>query len=252
MVPRLIELRQSDYTAVVGPYHDNGLFANVLQVYDLLLFSKPESVVLVDWRRRGGEEHFQYGPPGLDLWTHLFANTDRCRSVSGREEDLAGSVNIPSRINCVFLNMLRGYLWTLPKHDFDHLRKAYAEAGSVLQVSAIIEARLGKVRGPWNTGCYTVGVHKRLDTPEVVACQLSQRMPGSQEFIAKARQLLHAVTCDRRALFLATDDALAVEAFQEAFPPGGPVELFCREVKRTEGGLRADGIDNEVHRSACG
>jgi len=98
-----------------------------------------------------------------------------------------------------------------------------------------------------------VAVHKRLGTPEVASCQLSQRAPKSSEFAARAKRLLAAAPEGRRkVLFLATDDAHAVAAFQEAFPASGEVELSCRSgVKRSEGGVRADGVDNEVHRSPC-
>merc|ERR1712100_49127 len=107
------------YSAVVATYHDNGLFANVLQVFDALLLAKPGSYVLVDWQRKGTEGHFQYGPKDLDLWSHLFKNTDRCRSLAteSRGEAPATAVKIPGRISCVFMNMLRGYVWTIPQED---------------------------------------------------------------------------------------------------------------------------------------
>lgn len=34
----------------------------------------------------------------------------------------------PSRINCLFMNMLRGYLWSLPEDDLNQLRSNYAAA----------------------------------------------------------------------------------------------------------------------------
>lgn len=34
----------------------------------------------------------------------------------------------PSRINCLFMNMLRGYLWSLPEEDLKDLRANYAAA----------------------------------------------------------------------------------------------------------------------------
>ena len=40
---------------VLVKYHDNGLFANMLQVFDALLLAQPGSTILVDWQRKGSE-----------------------------------------------------------------------------------------------------------------------------------------------------------------------------------------------------
>lgn len=45
----------------------------------------------------------------------------------------------PSRINCLFMNMLRGYLWSLP--ELSELRRAYANA---MSASVSILKVLGK------------------------------------------------------------------------------------------------------------
>eukprot|EP00435_Cladocopium_sp_Y103_P036230 s454_g9.t1 len=62
-LPRLLDLCdarfENDYDAVLVTYHDNGLFANVLQLLDALLLSKPGVPILVDWQRSGIEGHFQ-------------------------------------------------------------------------------------------------------------------------------------------------------------------------------------------------
>eukprot|EP00435_Cladocopium_sp_Y103_P042555 s454_g11.t2 len=55
-----------------------------------------------------------------------------------------------------------------------------------------------------------------------------------------------------QVLYLATDEVQTAEAFRKALPPGSQIQLCCREeVKRSRGGVRPDGIDNEVHRSPC-
>ena len=54
-VKKLFKLRCSEYALVCTPYHDNGLFANVLQVCDALLLAKAGVAVVVDWRRKGSE-----------------------------------------------------------------------------------------------------------------------------------------------------------------------------------------------------
>lgn len=244
-IPKLLELHGSAHSLVLGPYHDNGLFANVLQLLDLLCLVRADATVLVDWRRKGDEGHFQYGPADFDLFAHLFRQNARLRSRTDADPE---ALVVHGRVNPAFLNMLRGYLWTMPPADLAFFRRCYGDAAKDLRPSAHIEQRLEEVG--WPSG-HVVGVHKRLGTPEAVACQLTQRMPSAKEFIAKARGLLSQVA-GRRAVYLATDDAEAARAFAAAFPPGGDIELIWRpEVKRSEGGVREDGVDNEVHRSPC-
>lgn len=258
-MPRIMELchpSNEDYGAVRVPYHDNGLFANVLQLLDALLLARPGATVLVDWQRKGAEGHFQYGPAGFDLFEHLFEQTDRCHSVAeepfGRRRERV--VEQPKRVNCVFMNMLRGFLWTLPDEDLDRFRRGYKKAmeRALIPVDPILE-KVDQECSQWPQGARVVGVHKRLDTREVAACQLSQRAPHTSEFIENARAVL-ATTPPHipQVIFLASDDAAAVKLFQKAFPRGGKVQLMCRSgVKRSDGGVREDGIDNEVHRRPC-
>ncbi|CAE7245669.1 kmo [Symbiodinium pilosum] len=249
MVKKLLTLQSTDYSAVLTPYHDNGLFANVLQVCDALLLTKPGLPVLVDWKRKGAEGHFQYGPQGFDLFEHLFEASDRCRSAPAAPAD---GLSMPGRINCLFMNMLRGYFWSLPDDSLNELRLRYAAAMRVLQPSQHVQCRLEGCAFPVEEDTCVVGVHKRLACSEMVACQLSQRAPSCAEFIAKARKIFSASEKTRKLVFLATDDSQAAEDFQLAFPTCGDVQLCYRsEVKRSQGGVREDGVDNEVHRNPC-
>merc|ERR1719329_1677799 len=257
-LPKVLVLCHSDFPSyewVHVPYHDNGLFANILQVCDALLLSKPEASVLVDWQRKGEEGHFQYGPATFDLWSYLFVGSSRCRSLADLDAAPDGAGVMPSRVNCVFMNMLRGYFWSLPAAELSKIRRQYKSAMSVMEHSDRVRSAVEDICGSWELGaCAVVGVHKRLDTPEVAACQLSQRNPPSAEFISKAREILSAPAHrgKRHVLFLATDDEKAVRAFSSEFPDGSPIELVIRSgVKRSEGGVRDDGIDDEVHRSPC-
>lgn len=240
-------------SCVVVRYHDNGLFANVLQVLDALLVLRPSAPVLVNWQRQGSEGHFQYGPSGLDLFARLFRPRARCRSA-GPEEAPEGAYELGSRINLVFLNIWRGYFWTLPEGLQTELRARYAEAAKALCPSSRMTAEAQRVAEGWGKDAYVVGVHKRLGTPQVAACQLCQRAPKTEEFVAKAKELLaQAGARQRCAVFLATDEVQAVEAFRAAFPEDDErVKFCCRSgVKRSVGGVKEDGQDNEVHRSPC-
>eukprot|EP00913_Durusdinium_trenchii_P010815 g10144.t1 len=216
-------------------------------VCDALLLTKPGVPVLVDWRRKGSEGHFQYGPEGFDLWSHLFEPNKRCRSAETLQcED---GLTMPGRINCLFMNMLRGYLWSMPEHDLQHLRLSYAAAISELEPTMHIKKQLMGICREWTEewlNCtrtfrnledvgptrllfcpdcqdtYVLGVHRRLACSEMVACQLSQRAPSNVEYISRARKLCAASGKKQKIIFLATDDS-----------------------------VREDGVDNEVHRNPC-
>ncbi|CAK9025991.1 Hypothetical protein SCF082_LOCUS17307 [Durusdinium trenchii] len=85
----------------------------------------------------------------------------------------------------------------------------------------------------------------------MVACQLSQRAPSNVEYISRARKLCAASGKKQKIIFLATDDSQAVIDFEMAFA-NSSVKLCCRDgVKRSVGGVREDGVDNEVHRNPC-
>ncbi|CAE8615689.1 unnamed protein product, partial [Polarella glacialis] len=90
-----------------------------------LLLARPGAVVLVDWIRQGTEGHFQYGPAGFDLFQHLFEQTTRCRSVALEQKCRAPprTTLLPKRINMVFMNMLRGLIWSIPDEDLSNLRR---------------------------------------------------------------------------------------------------------------------------------
>lgn len=257
-LPRILDLCdarfENDYDAVLVTYHDNGLFANVLQLLDALLLSKPGVPVLVDWQRSGGEGHFQYGPVGFDLFHHLFASTKRCRNATWQDGQRSRLNDFRKRVNILFMNMLRGLIWKVPEKEFQALRNCYHRAmQGALQPSPLMCRKLQEVCDTWPEGARVVGVHKRLGTNEVAACQLAQRNPPPEEYLAMAKMLLQQTPPGvPQVLYLATDEVQTAEAFRKALPPGGKIQLCCREgVKRSRGGVRADGIDNEVHRSPC-
>lgn len=257
-LPRLVDLCDSrfegDYDAVLVTYHDNGLFANVLQVLDAILLSKPGIPVLIDWQRVGTEGHFQYGPVGFDLFQHLFTRTHRCRSATRQDACRPRVHDFRKRVNILFMNMLRGLIWKVPEKDFQALRHCYHRAmQGALKPSALMTRKLSEVRETWPTGARVVGVHKRLGTNEVACCQLAQRNPPPEEYLAMAKVLLQQTPPGTpQVLYLATDEVQTAEYFRKALPPGGQIHLCCREgVKRSRGGVRPDGIDDEVHRSPC-
>ncbi|CAE7660922.1 kmo [Symbiodinium sp. CCMP2592] len=260
-LPRLTELCdprfEADYSAVLVTYHDNGLFANILQLLDALLLAKPGAPVLVDWQRKGGEGHFQYGPIGFDLFEHLFSRTQRCRSWGKYSADRrlhSSSYNMNKRVSILFMNMLRGLIWSVPPKDFQALRAGYYCAmQGALTISPLISRRVREVTETWPERARVVGVHKRLGTNEVAACQLAQRNPPPEEYLEAAKALLQQTPPGvQQVLYLATDEVQTVEVFRKALPPGSQIQLCCRDgVKRSRGGVRPDGIDNEVHRSPC-
>ncbi|CAJ1326779.1 unnamed protein product [Effrenium voratum] len=220
---------------------------------EALILAKPRATVLVDWQRQGQEGHFQYGAVGFDLFEHLFARTARCRSL-GRQDLQRRAFDFSKRVNILFMNMLRGLIWGVPAKDFQALREGYHRAmKGALQPSPLMSRRVREVTETWPEGARVVGVHKRLGTNEVAACQLAQRNPPPLEYLAAAKAILAQTPPGvPQVLYLATDEVQTAEAFRKELPPGSKIQLCCREgVKRSRGGVRSDGIDNEVHRSPC-
>lgn len=75
-------------------------------------------------------------------------------------------------------------------------------------------------------------------------------------FPFEARRRESATARERFALYLATDDVGAAAEFERSFPaaaataPGGVHVVWRENVRRTTGGMREDGVDNEVLSSA--
>eukprot|EP00933_Yihiella_yeosuensis_P026821 TRINITY_DN20839_c0_g1_i1.p1 TRINITY_DN20839_c0_g1~~TRINITY_DN20839_c0_g1_i1.p1 ORF type:complete len:282 (-),score=53.85 TRINITY_DN20839_c0_g1_i1:102-947(-) len=176
-LPKLSALRSSKADGTPGPvaaaggltarYHDNGLCANLLQVLDALFIRPPGTKVFVDWRREGSEGHFQYGHPGLDLWSELFENSESCCSKqaavgSGNAVSPSDFPLLRTRLNPLFSNMCRGWLWTLPTPRLESLRSSYyRRAVSLLKPTAHVLDQVELVCSSWTEGVPAVGVHKR-------------------------------------------------------------------------------------------
>ena len=263
--------------------------------------------VQVDWRKDGSEAHFIYGAQEIDLLGELFqphpsfvnmavasrAETAGQAKVVGAEAlatDNEAEHEVTARGGCVnpyFFSIVRGLLWS--SSHLSALRGAYADAAGahvLMPTPAIrtaVDAVLKTARsaGPR----YVLGVHKRVATSGVAACQLTLRVPAMDEFIECARTALvnrarppssqpmdvtdattdgaageagEAMEAEAEAPFagcaivLATDDLAAPAAFAEACAaPSGRLAgatLVCRDgVKRTTGGNLPDGSLNEAH-----
>jgi hypothetical protein len=115
--------------------HDNGFFANFLQVMDALAASitalsdpaesaaGPESgsgsssarEVAIDWTLDGTEEHFTYGDKGDDVWSQLFEPITPPVTAAAAEEAAAaaetkgtGQVSLSRRLNMLLCSVYRG------------------------------------------------------------------------------------------------------------------------------------------------
>jgi len=246
-------------------YQDDGLLANCVSVVDTLAYCAPGTGIRIDWARNKSTrppnvaedwttQHFQYGPAEENLFETLFEPI-----VTDLGDLTKGSYGAPEKVLYEtrglvlphFINLVRGYFWTT--RYLPELRAMYCKAASRLRlrprVERVVEKTLSAARGAH----FLLGVHRRVATSDVSQVQLTLRMPLTKEFIEAARvRLVDAGGPEDCVVFLATDDSCAPAAFEDAVSVGGPLygaRLICRTgVRRVEGGMRPDGISNEVHR----
>ena len=264
-------------------HSDQGLFTNLIELGETLVFANSTGAhVVLDWRRSGGESHFVYGEHAFDLFGDLFQPINHVTNAAAAEASLTEMVASnrrdgdahadaqPTWLNPFFFSMVRGLLWR-SKH-LDALRRSFAEAAGaqVLRPKAHIQAEVDAIMaGARSAGPRLVlGVHKRVATPGVAAIQLTMRVPTVDEFLAAASEAITKWAADKSpantgdgsqlpfagcAIVLATDDESAPPAFQAACgsssdcPLAGATLVCRRGVRRTNGGALPDGTNNESH-----
>lgn len=263
--------------------HDNGLFANVLQLLDALLLAPSDASIHVDWRVARDNTDFRYGGPGADIFEQLFV-----LPLQGGSEEWAQSVGLAAsahspkrqrtlqaeraaasngalvqagRVNPLFCSVFRGLLGSAWK-AVPGLRQAYQAAWRRLGVRhpTALQELAALVSGPLKRrpGQRLIGVHKRLDCPGVRRVQTAGELASCDQFAARA---IDAAGAGGGVVYLATDDVGAPDAFAASIEaanarrsPHARLELCVRRgVARSEGGELPPGVgsatrrDNEVH-----
>ena len=280
-------LEISTATRVLVRRHDNGFFANFLQVVDALAASTtalaprdPEAgreggvagEVVVDWTLDGTEGHFTYGEVGDNVWTQLFEPITPCFvQVAGTDQDggreaATRPVVLGRRLNMLLCSVYRGMtaaegdggssFYASHRQQYSALCAKYIKVRHPAVLKAIeagkaaLDAAANAAEGPEAKRVYRLAVHKRVSTPAVINAQTSNSLPATSVYIDAARKALtERANEGSGVIWLASDDSEAVAAFKAAFGHG----CIVREgVKRTTGGVCDDGRSNEVHNLAGG
>jgi len=220
---------------VVAP-HDNGFFANFLQVLDVIALKSTSASVFVDWSPIEGAAHFSYHTEG-NLWDQLFYQPG-----SKPEQP---DVEIRTRLNPLLANVYKGIYWDLP--IFQNDRKIYHKAFSQIKIR---NERINKVlarHAALFESKHVIGVHKRVSNPGTEAMQQGQ-IPSTESCIEKLQDYINHLKTDY-IVYLATDDLESAARLKSHFK--GKL-LLIEDATRVNGGIQSNGTDSEVHRMRGG
>ena len=215
---------------VVPCLPSEGLLANLLHVLEVVHRVREDASVRVDWVLTGTEPGFRYGHAGDDVWTALFGKPGANRTASPLRAD--------QPLDFALWGTGKDYL---QGRDLQAHRDAYA--ATLLRWLPPIDRSVQKTADEIARGFegrFTIGVHRRVGNARVANLQVDGEVPTAQQFIQSVQAVARQARTTEWAVFLATDDADAVDAFRDAF---GDRLLLQGGVQRTT----ADAV--EVH---CG
>ena len=198
-----------------------GLFANYLQVLQVLHRMRPDGKVKVDWTLTGDEPGFRYGQIGEDVWSHLF---------SLRRPAPQGRCWEPHHLLDLTLwragkDYLRGDALQQQRHEYNKVINDWIEV-----TNPRVLGETERYYEQFMRGHFCVGVHRRVVNGGTTFLQASRKMPTTQEVIERTREEIRASGDVSAVVYLATDDRDAVELFREAF---GDRLVVREEVQRT-------------------
>ena len=287
---QMVEMLCAD--SVVIKSHDNGFFANWLQVVDVLVHIREQVPVQVDWTVTGQELHFTFGDSGTNLWDQLFhpleagaesqqssatacstsptarkppvtskAQQDKLLALRAQQGQAAkpkhtippaaasakqsGSFTCVSRFNPIFYSCYRRLFFDDKCSSAQ--RAAYHRAATRIRIRHPQVLQLVEEHRILLGESYAIAVHKRVHTPGVVDNQSDYMMPTLDMYLQRTQEVVDAAkrkTGQSVRIYLASDDLIAVPAFERQF---GELLIVRHDVKRTAGGLQENGQQNEVH-----
>lgn len=195
-------------SVVILRFRTEGLLANLLHVLESLHRTRPGARVHVDWVLQGNEVGFRYGNVGDDLWTALF------RPLGPYPQGAPLRASLP--IDFAFWGTGKDHLtgWRLRRH-----RKAYhVTLSKWLEVTnPRILQQVREISARSLEGRFCVAVHRRVPNTQVANLQAGGQVPSLNDFIGTAEAILAKRNAPDWAVFLATDDAGAIDAFRRAF-----------------------------------
>ena len=221
-----MRLRKNVHITALGT---EGLFANYLQVLQVLRRLRPDGNAKVDWTLTGDEPGFRYGQIGEDVWSHLFKL---------RQPAPQGPCWQPHHFLDLTLwragkDYLRGDALQQQRYEYNKVINDWIE---VTNPRVLAETEHYYEQFMRNNFC--VGVHRRVVNGGTTFLQASRKMPTTEEVIERAKDEIRNSGAASAVVYLATDDREAVEKFREAF---GDRLVVREEVQRTTSN------DAEVH-----
>jgi hypothetical protein len=201
-------------SVVIPHFPQEGLAANLLHVLEVIRRLRPGASVYVDWVLTGTEIGFRYGEVGDDVWSQLF------RTLGPPSPGLAHQA--ASRIDFAFWGTGKDHL---TGKNLQNHRNVYRSV--VLNWLEVTNQRiLDEVRRTQEQsleGRFCIGVHRRVGNAMVANLQSKGYVPSLELFVKTVESMLSVLKGEGIsdcAVFLATDDAEAVDVFRRAFGPG--------------------------------
>ena len=192
-------------------FPEEGLLANVLHVLEAVHRVRPDARVHVDWALTGAEIAFRYGHPGENIWNRLFQTLVPPPAGTAHQAI--------SRLDFGFWGTGKDHLSgnSLAKH-----RHAY-HSTVLKRVEIINERVLEEVRRTseqFFDGRFCIGIHRRVGNALVADLQSNGNAPSLDSYINIVESAVSTMASEGIqdfAIFLATDDADAVNVFKNAF-----------------------------------
>ena len=211
--------------AVVIPhYPEEGLAANILHVVEVVHRAPPEASIHVNWVLSGNEIGFRYGSAGENVWDRLFTNSTRNSNES--------AYCATDRIDLS--------LWGAGK---DHLKGKHIQKQRLAYHSTftrrfeIVNRRVlhsvDRIDRDFLDGRFCIGIHRRVPNAMVANLQGDGQLPSLEKLAKTVRAALSIASekgVTEYAIFLATDDADAVDGLKKEF---GPAMIVRDDVQRT-------------------
>jgi hypothetical protein len=230
---RSIRIRRAD-ALIIRRMGTEGLMANLLHVVEVLHRVRPDADVYVDWKLAGDELGFRFGNPGTDVWAGLF------RPIGANLQPDAYPSDGP--VDWAFWGTGKDHLsgTCLQKH-----RQAYhlTIAKWIEITNQSVLERTKQIYDESLKGRFCLGIHRRVGNSGVANLQKDGQTPSLHTLLTVCNRALQAAAASDPVVFLATDDADAVDAFKGAF---GSRLIVQDRVKRTTA------LRREVHFSDWG
>lgn len=211
--------------AVVIPhYPEEGLAANILHVLEIVHRAPPEAPVHVNWVLSGNEIGFRYGSAGENVWDGLFTNSTR----TANEYAHSATDRIDLSLWAAGKDHLKG-------RNFQKQRTAYHS--TFTRRFEIVNQRVlhnvNHIERDCLDGRFCIGIHRRVPNAMVANLQSDGQLPSLEKLAKTVRAALSIATengVSEHAIFLATDDADAVDGLKKEF---GPAMIVREDVQRT-------------------